>query len=149
MSDVLGVLTVVTVGLMVGVEFSVAVFLNPILDRLPDDGGGLAARSDGARVLGRVMPVWYGGSVVLGAIWTATAWGGHVGTLVTTGVALLVVSVVMSLLLLVPIASRAATWSHESAPVDWKDQAHRWDRFHYVRVGVIVLAFVLFAAALS
>jgi hypothetical protein len=34
-------------------------------------------------------------------------------------------------------------------PADWKQQAGRWDRHHYVRVGVIVLAFALFAVALS
>jgi len=147
MQDVLAVVTVVVVGLMVGVEFAVAVFVNPILDRLPDDGG-LAARSDGARVLGNVMPFWYIGSVVLGAVWAALAWGGAGASIIATGVALLVLSVVMSILLLVPINSRVATWSHEGAPADWKQQMRRWDRFHYVRVGVIVLAFALFAVAL-
>jgi len=147
MRDVLAVLTVVVVGLMVGVEFAVAVFVNPILDRLPANGG-LAARSDGARVLGRIMPFWYGGSVVLGAVWSAAAWGGKGASFVTAGTALLVVSVVMSLALLVPINDRAKTWSHEGAPADWKEQAHRWDRYHYARVGVIVLAFTLLAVAL-
>lgn len=147
MQDVLAVLTVVVVGLMVGVEFAVAVFVNPIFDRLPDDGG-LAARSDGARVLGRVMPFWYIGSLVLGAVWAALAWSGKGASLVTTGTALLVVSVVMSILLLVPINSRSATWSHEGAPADWKQQVEQWDRYHCVRVGVIVLAFVLSTVAL-
>ena len=147
MQDVLAVVTVVVVGLMVGVEFAVAVFVNPILDRLPDDGG-LAARSDGARVLGRIMPFWYIGSVVLGAVWAALAWGGAGASIIATGTALLVLSVVMSILLLVPINSRVATWSHEGVPADWKQQMRRWDRFHYVRVGVIVLAFALFAVAL-
>ncbi|MFE5871137.1 anthrone oxygenase family protein [Streptomyces roseifaciens] len=147
MQDVLAVVTVVVVGLMVGVEFAVAAFVNPILDRLPDDGG-LNARSDGARVLGRVMPFWYIGSVALGAVWAALAWGGAGATLIVTGAALLVLSVVMSVLLLVPINSRVATWSHAGAPADWKQQMQRWDRFHYVRVGVIVLAFALFACAL-
>ncbi|MEU0838440.1 DUF1772 domain-containing protein [Streptomyces sp. NPDC005962] len=147
MQDVLAVVTVVVVGLMVGVEFAVAVFVNPILDRLPDDGG-LAARSDGARVLGKVMPFWYIGSVVLGAVWAALAWGGAGASVIATGTALLVLSVVMSILLLVPINSRVATWSHEGAPADWKQQMRRWERFHYVRVGVIVLAFALFAVAL-
>ncbi len=75
MQDVLAVITVVLVGLMVGVELAVAVFVNPIFDR-PPNGGGLAARSDTARVLGRVMPFWYIASVVLGALWVAQAWSG-------------------------------------------------------------------------
>ncbi|MCX5342894.1 anthrone oxygenase family protein [Streptomyces sp. NPDC056930] len=147
MQDVLAVVTVVVVGLMVGVEFAVAVFVNPILDRLPNDGG-VEARSDGARVLGRVMPFWYIGSVVLGAVWSTLTWGDAGASLVAAGAALLVVSVVMSILLLVPINSRVATWSQEGVPADWKQQVGRWDRFHYVRVGVIVLAFTLFAVAL-
>ncbi|MFF4695099.1 DUF1772 domain-containing protein [Streptomyces chattanoogensis] len=147
MQDALAVVTVVVVGVMVGVEFAVAVFVNPILDRLPNDGG-LDARSDGARVLGRVMPFWYIGSVVLGALWAALAWGGAGATFVAAGTVLLVLSVVMSILLLVPINSRVATWSREGVPADWKQQVRRWDRFHYVRVGVIVLAFALFVVAL-
>ncbi|MFI0790502.1 anthrone oxygenase family protein [Streptomyces lydicus] len=147
MLDVLTVVTVVVVGLMVGVEFAVAVFVNPILDRLPNDGG-LDARSDGARILGRVMPFWYIGSVVLGAAWAVLGRGDTGAPLVVAGTALLVLSVVMSILLLVPINSRVATWSHEGVPADWKQQVRRWDRFHYVRVGVIVLAFTLFVVAL-
>jgi uncharacterized membrane protein len=148
MQNALAVVTVVVAGMMVGVEFAVAVFVNPILDRLPDDSC-IAARSDGARVLGRVMPVWYIGSMVLGAVWAAVAWGGAGASLVTAATALLAVSVVMSLLLLVPIANRGKTWTAEGRPADWKQQAGRWDRYHYVRVGVIVLAFALFAVALS
>jgi uncharacterized membrane protein len=148
MQNALAVVTVVVVGMMVGVEFAVAVFVNPILDRLPDDSR-IAAHSDGARVLGRVMPVWYIGSMVLGAVWAAVAWGGAGASLVTAATALLAVSVVMSLLLLVPIANRGKTWTAEGRPADWKQQAGRWNRYHYVRVGVIVLAFALFAVALS
>ncbi|MFG3113507.1 anthrone oxygenase family protein [Streptomyces sp. NPDC048197] len=148
MHNALAVITVVVVGLMVGVEFAVAVFVNPILDRLPNDGG-LDARSDGARVLGRVMPFWYIGSVVLGAAWSALAWGDRGASLIAVGTVLLVLSVVMSILLLVPINSRVAAWSKEGVPADWKQQVGRWDRFHYVRVAIIVLAFVLFTIALT
>ncbi|MFI9273694.1 anthrone oxygenase family protein [Kitasatospora sp. NPDC052896] len=147
MQETLAVVTIVVVGVMVGVEFAVAAFVNPILDRLPNDGG-LGARSDGARVLGRIMPFWYLGSVALGTVWAALAWGGASASLVATGTALLVLGVVMSILLLVPINSRVATWSNEGAPADWKRQLERWDRLHHVRVGVIVLAFALFAVAL-
>jgi len=142
MQHVIAIVTVVVVGLMVGVEFAVAAFVNPILDRLPDNGG-LAARSDGARLLGRVMPFWYIGSVVLGAVWAVLAWGDAGAGLVITATALLVLSVLMSIALLVPINSRVAQWTQGSVPADWKQQVGRWDRFHFVRVGVIVTAFVL------
>jgi uncharacterized membrane protein len=32
---------------------------------------------------------------------------------------------------------------------DWKQQMNRWDRFHYVRVAVIIAAFALLVAALT
>jgi uncharacterized membrane protein len=148
MQHVLPVITVVLVGLMVGVELAVAAFVNPIFDRLPNDGG-LAARSDGARVLGRVMPFWYIGSVVLGVLWAAQARGRPEALTVVVATALLVVSVVMSIVLLVPINSRVAQWSAGDVPLDWRRQVGQWDRFHYVRVGVIVAAFVLFVVGVA
>ncbi|MFE9249370.1 DUF1772 domain-containing protein [Streptomyces sp. NPDC007088] len=147
MQDILAVVTIVVTGVMVGVEFAVAVFVNPILDRLPDNGG-LNARSDGARVLGRAMPVWYFSSLVLGAVWAGVSWGEDGAGYVVAGAALLVSSIVLSVLLLVPTNSRSAKWSAEGPPEDWREQLGRWDRYHYLRVAVIVLAFALFVVAL-
>ena len=63
MLNALAVITATVVGTMVGVEFAVAVFVNPILLRLPA-GSSIEARADGGRVLGRVMPFWYFASFV-------------------------------------------------------------------------------------
>jgi hypothetical protein len=49
----------------------------------------------------------------------------------------------MSVALLVPIASRSATWTADDHPGDWREQQQRWDRLHYARVAIIVAAFVL------
>lgn len=146
MLEALVVITVIVVGLMVGVELAVAVFVNPIFDRLPNDGG-LTARSDAARVLGRVMPFWYLSSVVLGALWAVLAWGRPPGLSAALATGLLAVGVVLSIVLLVPINSRVARWSDGNAPSDWRQQVGQWDRFHYARVVIIVAAFVLFAMA--
>ncbi|MFF1402517.1 anthrone oxygenase family protein [Streptomyces sp. NPDC058294] len=62
---------------------------------------------------------------------------------------LLMLSVVMSVLLLVPINNRNKTWTPENRPADWKEQLHRWNRYHYIRVVVIVAAFTLLVAALA
>jgi uncharacterized membrane protein len=146
MQTILAIVTVTVVGLMVGVELSVAAFMNPIFDRLPVDSG-MAARSDGGRVLGRLMPFWYIGSVVLAAVWAAASWTAPGTTAVLVAIGLLVVSVVMSVTLLVPINKRAIRWAEQGAPADWRDQVHRWDRLHQVRVAVIVAAFVLLVVA--
>ncbi|MFF9511939.1 anthrone oxygenase family protein [Streptomyces sp. NPDC014724] len=147
MLNALEVVTTVVVGLMVGVEFSVAFVINRILDALPDDAGQLG-RSHGGRMLGAVMPVWYIGSLVLAAVWAIAGWHHHGTGLVVTAAGLLILSVIMSLLLLVPINNRGKTWTPESRPEDWKEQMNRWDRWHYVRVAVIIGAFTLLVAAL-
>ncbi len=148
MLNALEVFTTVVVGVMVGVEFSVAFFVNPILDGLPGDNG-LRGRTHGARLLGAVMPFWYVGSLVLSAVRAVSGWHHHGAGLVVTAAALLILSVVMSILLLVPINNRVKTWTADGLPADWKQQMNRWDRFHYVRVAVIIAAFALLVAALA
>ena len=148
MLNALEIFTTVVVGLMVGVEFSVAFVMNPILNGLPDDSG-LLGRAHGGRMLGAVMPFWYIGALVLSAVWAVAGWHRSGASLVVIAAALLIVSVIMSLLLLVPINNRGKTWTPENRPDDWREQANRWDRFHYVRVAVIIAAFALLVAALT
>jgi uncharacterized membrane protein len=148
MLTTLGILTTVIVGLMVGVEFSVAFVINRILDALPGDSGQLG-RAHGGRMLGAVMPFWYIGSLILSAAWAIAGWHDPGTGLVVIAAGLLIVSVVMSVLLLVPINNRGKTWTPENRPEDWKEQMNRWDRFHYVRVAVIIAAFALLVAALT
>ncbi|QNE17431.1 DUF1772 domain-containing protein [Kribbella qitaiheensis] len=146
MLSALQVITTVVVGLMVGVEFSVAFVMNPIFNALPDNSNQ-QARSHGGRMLGAVMPVWYIGSLVLVGICAVAGWHHH-GTVLVVAAALLIVSVIMSVLLLVPINNQGKTWTPDNRPDDWKQQMKRWDRYHYVRVAVIVAAFAVLVAAL-
>ncbi|MET7687362.1 DUF1772 domain-containing protein [Streptomyces sp. NPDC005483] len=148
MLNALEVVTTVVVGLMVGVEFSVAFVMNRILDALPEDSSQLG-HAHGGRMLGAVMPVWYIGSLVLVGIWAGAGWDHDGAGLVVTAGALLTLSVVMSILLLVPINNRNKTWTPDNRPADWKQQLNRWERFHYVRVAVIIAAFALLVTALA
>ncbi|MFE6185012.1 anthrone oxygenase family protein [Streptomyces sp. NPDC056465] len=148
MLSALEVITTVVVGVMVGVEFSVAFVMNRIFDALPEDSGQLG-RAHGGRMLGAVMPFWYFGSVALAAAW-AVAGRHHSGTgLVVVAAGLLVLTVLMSVLLLVPINNRSKTWTPENRPEDWKEQMNRWERWHYVRVAVLIGAFTLLVTALA
>ncbi len=148
MLHALGVVTTVVVGLMVGVEFSVAFVINRILDGLPDDSGQLG-RAHGGRMLGAVMPVWYLTSLVLTAVRAVAGWHHHGTGLVVTAAALLIISVIMSILLLVPINNQGKTWTPENRPADWRRQMNRWDRYHYVRVAVLIAAFTVLVAGLT
>ncbi|MGY0385395.1 anthrone oxygenase family protein [Nocardioides sp. WG-D5] len=148
MLSTLVVVTTVVVGVMVGVEFSVAFVMNRILNALPEDSSQLG-HAHGGRMLGAVMPVWYIGSLVLVSIWAVAGWQ-HDGTaLVITAGGLLILSVVMSVLLLVPINNRNKSWTPENRPEDWRAQLSRWERWHYLRVAVIIAAFTLLVAALA
>jgi hypothetical protein len=138
----LAVITATVTGVMVGVEFAVAVFVNPMVLRLPA-GPSLQARADGGRVLGRVMPFWYSGSLPLTTWLAAVKWGGPAGDAAVAAAALLAVTVVMSITLLVPINNRSVTWTADNHPADWREQHQRWDRLHYARVAILVAAFVL------
>lgn len=148
MVNALQVVTTVSVGVMVGVEFAVAVVLNLILNGLPDDSNQ-RGRSHGGRMLGAVMPFWYISSLVLVAVWAVAGWHDDSTGLVVTAGALLLLSVVMSVALLVPINNRGKTWTPDNRPDDWKQQMRRWDRYHYARVTVIIAAFALLVTALA
>ncbi len=148
MLNALEAVTIVVVGVMVGVEFAVAFVMNPILNALPGDSGQLG-HAHGGRMLGAVMPFWYIGSLVLSAVWAIAGWHHHGTGLVVIAAALLILSVIMSVLLLVPINNRGKTWTPENRPEDWQEQLNRWGRFHYVRVAVLIAAFALLAAALG
>jgi hypothetical protein len=103
----------------------------------------IQARADGGRVLGRVMPFWYIGSLILTAGLAAATWGGQAASAAIAAAALLAVSVVMSVALLVPINNRSITWTADDHPGDWREQQQRWDRLHYVRVAILIAGFVL------
>jgi hypothetical protein len=94
-------------------------------------------------VLGRVMPFWYIGSLLLTAGLAAAKWHGLAGGAAVAAAGLLIVSVVMSVTVLVPINNRIITWTADDHPADWREQNQRWDRWHYARVAVILAAFVL------
>ncbi|MGW2618460.1 anthrone oxygenase family protein [Streptomyces sp. NPDC001500] len=147
MFHALEVVTTVVVGVMVGVEFAVAFVMNRILNALPEDSRQ-RGHAHGGRMLGAVMPVWYIGSLALVAVWAVAGRHHHGAGLVVTAGALLLLSVVMSVLLLVPINNRNKTWTPENRPADWQEQLQRWERFHYVRVAVIIAAFTLLVTAL-
>lgn len=144
--DWLPIVAVVVVGLMVGVEASVAFVVNPIVDRLPGNAG-LLARSHGAQMLGRTMPFWYASSLLLTG---ATALlRPERGAAAWTAAALLTASIVMSITLLVPINNRSRAWTPETAPSDWRQQVGRWDRLHVARVAMIVAAFTLLTVTVA
>lgn len=148
MFDTLAVITTTVVGIMVGLEFAVAFVINPIMQALPA-GASIAGRAHGGRMLGRLMPFWYFGSLILTAALAVVAWGTTSGTTALVAAGLLALSVILTVTLLVPINNRGKTWTAEDHPADWREQHRRWDSLHYIRVAIIVAAFVLVAVSVT
>ena len=136
-------------GLLVGNELAIAAFVHPVLLRR-EDHVHFAVATALAKLLGRVMPVWYALLILLAG---TLALGSHrvMGTwspLITSSFALWVLSIVYTVTALVPINNRIAAWSDESQPSDWKLLRSRWDQLHRWRVLLLTIAFVLLAAGI-
>lgn len=144
---VLAVIAAAVVGLMVGVELAVALVVNRILLGL-GPGPCLEGRAHGARMLGRVMPFWYCGSVGVTIALTVATWGSTEAVITLVAAALLALSVVLSVTLLVPINNRSMSWTAAEHPTDWREQLASWDRYHYGRLAIIVAAYVLILVAI-
>ncbi|PXW97666.1 DUF1772 domain-containing protein [Mycolicibacterium moriokaense] len=138
MERVIAIAALVLAGPLVGVELGVAAFTNPLVSKLPDEAYRLV-RSGGSRLLGALMPFWYIGTfVVLIACAVLTR-----GVLAIAAVALMGVAILLTVTVLVPINNRIAAWRSVD-DVD-RDLAGRWDRLHWVRVGLLAAMFVAMA----
>jgi len=144
MQHIAQILTVIVVGTLVGVEFGVAAFTNPILEQLPDDAYR-QARATGSRILGTVMPFWYAAAAALLVADAVLA----PAPLAIAAVVLMAVVMVLTLTTLVPINNRVAAWAGagpDEAPMS-RTLAHRWDQLHWLRVALLFAALVLVALA--
>jgi hypothetical protein len=143
-------LAVVVLGLMCGSELSVGAFAHGALNRQPVEVH-VRVRATLAQMLGRVMPFWMSGSTLLNLLLllpfmhlSKTAW-----ELAAISFAIQVLAVVFSLVGPVPINNRIAKWSEGNLPGDWKAQEERWDLYHWVRTGGLIVGFAVLALGIS
>ena len=114
MRPLLDIVTTVCIGLLIGTEFAVAVFINPILRKL-------GAREElrvitlFAATLGSAMPIWYGVSFLL-LIAEVFLRRGETGyLLLITASAIWAMVIVLTILFLVPINNRLARVDPDAA----------------------------------
>jgi uncharacterized membrane protein len=134
----LNIATVVLVLSLVGVEFSVAAFIDPAAWRL-DPEPQLKLLSRLASVLGKVMPVWYPVSALLLGIQTWLFWNSSGRGILLTADAIWLLASVGSILFLVPLNNRVA-----EGDADWQRIHRIWDKRHRVRTAALAVAAVLF-----
>jgi uncharacterized membrane protein len=140
--ELLNVIAIIVAGLMVGCELAIAAFIHPTLNQLPDEVH-LPAASAIARVLGKVMPFWYGLVFLLTLSAGLIDWrnSGHLSPWFATSAILWILAIVSSIAALVPINNRIASWETSVPPADWKTYRGSWDRLHRWRVVLLTIAF--------
>ena len=142
--EVLNVVAIVVAGLMVGCELSIAAFIHPTIDTLPEEVH-LPAASAIARVMGAVMPLWYALTLLLTVVEGAIHWHtlGRLPIWIVASAVLWILVIVCTVTILVPINTRIASWATSTPPANWKLYRSRWDLLHRWRVVVLATAFVL------
>ncbi|MFZ3218021.1 MAG: DUF1772 domain-containing protein [Candidatus Acidiferrales bacterium] len=146
----LQLLAALVLGLMSGSETNVAAFAHPAIGRQPLEVH-VRARAMLAGVLGRVMPFWMAGSTLLNLLLLMpfahlirTAWN-----LAAIALAIQVFAVVFSLAGPVPINKRIEKWMPTSLPTDWEAEEHRWDFYHWLRTGGLIVGFALLVTSVG
>jgi uncharacterized membrane protein len=139
----LSVVTLLAVVLLVGVEFSVSAFVNPIVWRL-DLEPQEQALSLFASVLGRVMPFWYAICFLLLVTEVWLSWHSNAFMLLAIATSLWLTIIVVTIIVLVPINNRIAARSAGN----WQQEHRKWDRLHRLRVLVLFVASGLLTYAL-
>ena len=141
---ILQLLAIVVLGLMCGSELNVAAFSHPILNRQSLESH-IQVRSSFALLFGRVMPFWMTGSTLLNLLLLLpfARLDGPAWRLAAAAFVLQILAVVFSLVGPVPINNRIARWRSDALPADWESQEHRWDVYHWVRTGGLIISFVI------
>jgi uncharacterized membrane protein len=143
----LDVVTTVCIGLLIGTEFTVSVFINPILQRL-DTGTRMKATSLFAKRLGTAMPFWYALSFLLLITETVVRWHGNSASLLTTASALWLGAILLSVIFLVPINNRIIRLSANSSAEASLREQEKWELLHRGRVAVLTTSMVCFLLAI-
>lgn len=147
---ILQLVAVMVLGLMCGSELNVAAFAHPTLNRQPIEVH-IMLRQSLAKLLGRVMPFWMGGSTLLNLLLLLPIehLSEHAWRLCAAAFAIQAVAVLFSLAGPVPINNRIAKWTPQSVPENWRAEEDRWDLFHWIRTCGLGAAFALLILAVG
>ena len=142
----LSIVTTVCIGVLIGVEFAVSAFVNPILWQLEPDAQANAIRRFAGR-LGKTMPPWYVLSLVLLIAEAITQRHAPGENLLIVASLLWAVVIVFTIVFLVPINNRMTQLKPQQF-TDQTQRAHRkWDALHRLRVVALAVSMVCFLVA--
>jgi uncharacterized membrane protein len=133
MKAILDIVTILCIGLMIGTEFAVSAFVNPILEQLDNSAQARATRLF-ARKLGFVMPFWYVASFLLLIAEAIAVWQRPGMAYLVAASVIWAAVIVLTLLLLVPINNRIANADPAGFTDALRHEHTKWDILHRWRV---------------
>ncbi|HEY1894875.1 MAG TPA: DUF1772 domain-containing protein [Terracidiphilus sp.] len=144
----LDIITTGCIGLMIGTELAVAVFIDPILWKL-ENPVQLTATRLFAKRLGTAMPFWYIASFVLLIAETIVRRHESGAALLAIASVIWATVIVLTILFLVPINNRLAQLGSTSVAEVARQQHRKWDRMHRYRVAALGAAMFCFLLSTS
>ena len=131
--------TIIVAGMMVGNELCVSI-INASLRKLEDKTRFDVVRPLG-KVFGDIMPFWYAATFLLTALIAFRVREmGVAALLADTAAVLWLLSIVYSIVCLVPINTQITQQEWETRPSNWAEEHQKWDTAHHARVGLLVIA---------
>jgi uncharacterized membrane protein len=144
---ILNIFTILSMGLLIGTELCVSVFINPVLARLDARTRSQAVQMFATR-LGRAMPFWYAACLILLLVET---WlhRQQVGlSLLIAASAIWATIILLTILFLVPINNRMMQLDGTSFSEEAQREHKRWTTLHHLRVLSLCAAMVCFLLVL-
>jgi Domain of unknown function (DUF1772) len=139
----LDIITILCIGLMVGTELTVSLFINPVIWQL-DEPAQAKALSLFASYLGKAMPIWYSLSLVLLIAEAYLRRHQPALTPLITAIIIWIAVILYTVTTLVPINNRIAALS----TTQWRSEHKKWDTLHRWRILLITIAMVCVTHAL-
>lgn len=146
--NLLNVATILCIGLLIGAELAVSLFVNPVLKQLDFRAQAEPIRLF-ARRLGTAMPGWYIASLLLLSTETIIHRREPVVVLLGVATGLWAVAIALSLLFLVPINNRMIQIDADRFTESAQREHRKWDSLHRLRVFVLGSAMIVFLAGIG
>ena len=143
----LDIVTIIATGLMTGNELTVSLFINPVIKQL-DIEAQTRALSLFAKLLGRVMPIWYAACFILLIAETILRKTEPAGLPLLAAAILWAAIIIFTIFLLVPTNNRIANLDATSQYTQWIGEHQHWERLHRVRILGLFVSLILLLYAL-
>jgi uncharacterized membrane protein len=143
----LDIAAILCIGLLLGTEFAVSAFVNPVVWQLDERAQAAAIRLFAAR-LGKAMPFWYALSLIFLIIEAIVHRKQAELSLLIAACGIWALVILLTLLFLVPINNRMMSLDTTVFPEAERREHKKWDTRHRLRIAALGAAFLCFLLAI-